>query len=95
MADTQTFRSWGECWSDAYPWAEDWRCPNCRWAYHSVYEKSCVIGFKSELSRGAFGSKKIGTVTVECPNCFTKFWFHVDECSVIPIRMNCPNWPKE
>lgn len=70
---------WGERYNTSQPYALDHDCPNCEWRpkFPDVYSK-----FATGFDPNCPPSKRenwCGAMVIECPECFTKYWFHVNE----------------
>ena len=93
------FRSWGVMYDPNnrdIPHSWDFECLECGWRYHLNDHHECIVGFHllgiPEI--GLTGSKKIGILIVECPECFSKFWLHAREITAEFIREHSTKWPK-
>ncbi len=89
MSEKWTF---GFEYNASIPYSSSWGCPHCQ-HFSIVGEEfgrmtKCVVGISeenvpTELHSDEFGNNFI--VIIECPKCFKKFWFHVNESWVIAI----------
>ncbi|MBI2454355.1 MAG: hypothetical protein HYV54_02185 [Parcubacteria group bacterium] len=93
------FISWGVKYSSDIPHSADLRCLECRWSLARVESSErFIVGFSTDgslMKIPFFGVGKIvGGIIIECPECFSKFWFHVSEDLADIFRMTLPQWPK-
>ena len=91
------WRSWGLSWNESFCRTIDWECRQCGWSYFShnrVERAKYVVGFSTNqpFPSGQIGI--VGILIVECPNCFSKFWFHIPEDNLIKqIDLTPDFWP--
>lgn len=89
-------KSWGVVWTEAIPYSARWECknPECYWRPTmglKFYDH--MVGFAHEpfIRRD---KQIVGKMIIECPRCFSTFWFHMHEENAEDM-MNSKNWPKE
>ena len=88
------FKSWGERYSPSLYHAMDLACECGHWGFDFIMKIDQVVGFSLDGPPSSSGLD-IGIVIVECPLCFSKFWFHVREILADKMRHFCSKWPKD
>ena len=77
-------------------------CRECGWDFPQEVISSretfnCIVGFR-EAPFGGWSSegtqRSLGALVLECPRCFSKFWFHAREYLVNSARRHCSRWSK-
>ncbi len=91
------WQSWGVFYTSEIPQSKDWRCLECGWSFYD-YEPTLdkyrfVVGFSTEMPCYSTQYGIVGILIVECPKCFSKFFFHVQGLLLDMVVDNCPNWP--
>ncbi|MBI4120089.1 MAG: hypothetical protein HY454_01350 [Parcubacteria group bacterium] len=84
--EKEELRSWGVSLTEDIPKSMDYECLDCGWGcwITDAWKNGWAIGFDSDLSRGRVSTKDyvVGQLIIECPKCFSKFWFHITERNV-------------
>lgn len=82
MEKDRSLKSWGVSIL-GIEWSKGLDCKNCGWSWFGNEKKvraKTVIGFSinppNESLVGDPNLVTIGAFIVECPVCFSKFWFH-------------------
>jgi hypothetical protein len=86
MGEKRSIRSWGYSFNKVYDeqHSKSLCCKNCDWDLTDQEDEiraKTAIGFSSYMPDEYLGpncdnSEKIGVFIVECPKCFSVFWFH-------------------
>lgn len=86
-------KSWGVQYNPSMYHALDLSCV-CGWSALLNRYHDHVVGFTLDVSPVCeIGA---GIIVLECPRCFTKFWFHIRRSSFVEtLRDLCSNWPKD
>lgn len=67
------------------------------WHRHIVgFTTDCPPSQTLALKMFGFGydvKERLGAVIIECPQCFSKFWFHLTEDGLEYCKKWCPQWP--
>ena len=91
--DNAELRSWGESYTQAVEHSASSHCPKCYWAPHSQIKPirgrgiinhgwfAHILGFSLETP-GSCREGRMGSFIIECPNCFTKYFFHASLDSI-------------
>lgn len=90
--------NWGESLSPEIPYSRELCCKKCDWSTYGSRPswENFVCGFSTNCPPRppASFTREVGAIIVECPKCFSKFWFHATELTLSHLRNNCPSWPK-
>lgn len=93
----EELKSWGVNYSQAVNYIQSYVCSDCDFDYLNFqrggYYKH-IVGFSPDPPFQPVNSNSVGLVIVECPNCFTKCWFHIDKIGLSLCKDKCLNWPK-
>lgn len=76
----EVFQSWGEPWNQSIRHSTDWNCDKCNWSFldqHPLPQIQYVVGFSTNIPIPSHQHDVVGILIVECPNCFSKFFFHL------------------
>lgn len=91
-------RSWGKQYHQGIRYAPDYGCPKCGWPHPMFpggFEKvlAHIVGYTDAST----AKQQCGGIVVECPKCFTKFWFHLKESLPLheEIESHCEKWPRQ
>ena len=93
---SQELRSWGVTWSPDIKYSPNYRCPNCDESYMSDRRREeYIIGFSVDqpFVSSQMINTVIGILIIECPGCFSKFWFHLIDLQLDRCVRLCPRWP--
>ena len=84
--------NWGASLCDI-PYAVDYNCPSCNWSGNRKdffnARADIIVGLSHNCplaGRSAhvpLEETRIGAIILECPDCFSKFWFHAKVMTVI------------
>lgn len=95
----KTSKSWGVSPLKAEISRTDYKCPgkDCGWSIMSTGSKKHAVGYSTDppYPSRAGGKEPKGCLVLECPHCFTRFWFHIDLARINLWQTNCENWPEE
>ncbi len=91
---------WGIDISPDIPKSLDLGCRFCPWSiFRAELERDdwrkYVVGFNPHPPVSHCKDlNMVGAFVIECPKCFSRFWFHVTETNYRLAEGICPNWPK-
>jgi len=98
-------KSWGEPYIAGMEHSSDANCsnPSCDWKLtkwshidgSALPQGWCtyIIGFSIEVPR-SMRSSKVGGLIIECPKCFTKYFYHVRIDSIEMCKIK-GKWPTD
>ncbi len=92
------WKTWGVRYNQDFPYSKDWRCRECGWSFFDEdTEKSgpCVVGFSTDYTVHSSQFGVAGVLIVECPKCFSKFFFHVTHLLLKSVVYAMPQWPDQ
>ena len=66
--------------------------PGCKFGGPSAMVEQCrhAVGFDKDKARDSDwgGTRLIGALVIQCPHCFTYYWFHITEDLVREMEEN-------
>jgi hypothetical protein len=91
MEGKKPLESWGHPISENIRHSIRTVCTDCYWEWGNKprhVRGAAVVGFSKNPP---FPSKveflvSIGAFVIECPRCFSKFWFHIEEVSYVVLE---------
>jgi len=95
MDDKKIFKAWGKIPTECMK-SSGYDCPHCGWFWEMSIQllKDYIIGFEPK-DMGENRPKIVGVIYVECPVCFTRFYFHVSESFMHILDLFSKDQPKE
>ncbi len=104
MPENQFLRSWGIVYQNDITYSAEYECLECGWEWidpkrstlEAIKERyKALVGFSTSVVTGSVKSHVVGIFIIECPKCFSKFWFHCTEGNVDLAKKFCESWPKD
>jgi hypothetical protein len=92
-------KSWGERYYEDMDHSDNTHCPNgeCTWELNGMGRSAgyfeFIIGFSVEAP-GSNRADRIASFIVECPVCFTKYYFHTTQRAVDRCK-ELGRWPHQ
>lgn len=72
-------------------------CRNCGYNFFDPAEH--IIGFTSyppcKSSAITEEEGEAGSIVLDCPQCQSKWWIHIDQEDLKLYEKKCPRWPKD
>jgi hypothetical protein len=91
-------KAFGVSYDPSIPYRTSWDCPECGWSWSENQTDDTVAGFTPEQPFTRSASRGVtGILIIECPNDFSKFWFHTsfDDEAMEDIRARIQAEEKE
>ncbi len=96
----QRWKSWGVgVYAGEVKYAVGLDCRECGWdvCWKGALEDFAeyIVGFSISPPFHNCMETDVGVLIVECPQCFSRFWFLVRQEAAKRLRLACSRWPKD